>query len=154
MRPDGCGRSNEDLECLGCGYKLGAIRRGTCPADVDPPPPVGSLVRVHHDHPFSGLCLGVVVESRSDRLIVEIRAPDYRGSRQDMLTIRPGQVTPIEVAMSRDRDDELARLRAVAKAARAFIDADRKNYRSICDSPTDPAFRAMERAVESWEPKP
>lgn len=26
-RPAHCGRSNEDLECLGCGYKLGVIGR-------------------------------------------------------------------------------------------------------------------------------
>ena len=28
--PVGCGQSNEDLECLGCGAKLGCIKPGHC----------------------------------------------------------------------------------------------------------------------------
>lgn len=28
--PEGCQSSNEDLECLGCGYKLGCIKDGHC----------------------------------------------------------------------------------------------------------------------------
>lgn len=28
--PEGCGLSNEDLECLGCGQKLGCIKPGHC----------------------------------------------------------------------------------------------------------------------------
>ena len=30
-RPEHCGRSNEDLECLGCGHKLGLLKDGECP---------------------------------------------------------------------------------------------------------------------------
>lgn len=29
-RPSDCGFSNEDLECLGCGHKLGCIKSGHC----------------------------------------------------------------------------------------------------------------------------
>ena len=30
IRPEDCGFSNEDLECLGCGEKLGCIVPGRC----------------------------------------------------------------------------------------------------------------------------
>ena len=29
-KPEDCGMSNEELECLGCGRKLGCIRPGHC----------------------------------------------------------------------------------------------------------------------------
>ncbi len=28
--PEGCGVSNEDLECLGCGIKIGCVKSGHC----------------------------------------------------------------------------------------------------------------------------
>lgn len=30
MPPTGCGMCNEDLECLGCGVKLGCVEPGHC----------------------------------------------------------------------------------------------------------------------------
>ena len=30
QRPENCGFSNEDLECLGCGVKLGLVKEGRC----------------------------------------------------------------------------------------------------------------------------
>lgn len=36
VRPEHCGASNEELECLGCGWKLGVVRhRGICGAESD-----------------------------------------------------------------------------------------------------------------------
>ena len=30
LRPEHCGFVNEDLECLGCGVKLGCVKKGFC----------------------------------------------------------------------------------------------------------------------------
>jgi hypothetical protein len=57
---------------------------------------VGCYVKVHHDHPFAGLCVGRVVEVRPGRLSVEIRVPTHHGSRQDLLAVRPDQVMVID----------------------------------------------------------